>query len=229
MDAIIQVMESAIAARDLYTVAHQQRTTHLADLIAAEIDLPVQSRRDLHVAGRLHDLGKIAVPGDILSKHGKLNYFEFALIKIHPQMACDILRPLKITNIIQIILQHHERLDGSGYPLGLRGNEILLEAKILAVADVVDAICWDRPYRPSLGMDQALEEITDFKGTLYEAAVVDACMDVYEKWIDVISLDGSLIPGPQPDIFGSGPAANRSKASRQPLRRDANILYHLGG
>lgn len=204
MDAIIQVMESTIAARDLYTVAHQQRTAHLADLIAAEMDLPVQSRKDLHVAGRLHDLGKIAVPGDILSKHGKLNYFEFALIKFHPQMACDILRPLEITNIIQIILQHHERLDGSGYPLGLKGSEILLEARILAVADVVDAICSDRPYRPSLGMDQALEEITNFKGTLYDAAVVDACMNIYEEWTAVISRHGSLSSGPQPDVFGSG-------------------------
>jgi HD-GYP domain-containing protein (c-di-GMP phosphodiesterase class II) len=199
MDAIIQVMESTIAARDLYTVAHQQRTAHLADLIAAEMDLPAQSRRDLHVAGRLHDLGKIGVPGDILSKHGKLNYFEFALIKFHPQMACDILRPLAITNVIQIILQHHERLDGSGYPLGLRGSEILPEARILAVADVVDAICSDRPYRPSLGMDQALEEITSFKGTLYEAAVVDACMQVYEEWNAVISLKGSLSSGPHFD------------------------------
>ena len=199
MDAIIQVMESTIAARDLYTVAHQQRTAHLADLIAAEMDLPVQSRKDLHVAGRLHDLGKIGVPGDILSKHGKLNYFEFALIKFHPQMACDILRPLEITKVIQIILQHHERLDGSGYPLGLRGSEILPEARILAVADVVDAICSDRPYRPSLGMDQALEEITNFKGILYEAAVVDACMNVYEEWTAVISLKGSLSSGPQLD------------------------------
>jgi HD-GYP domain-containing protein (c-di-GMP phosphodiesterase class II) len=199
MDAIIQVMESTIAARDLYTVAHQQRTAHLADLIAAEMDLPAQDRRDLHVAGRLHDLGKIGVPGDILSKHGKLNYFEFALIKFHPQMACDILRPLEITKVIQIILQHHERLDGSGYPLGLRGSEILPEARILAVADVVDAICSDRPYRPSLGMDQALEEITNFKGILYEAAVVDACMNVYEEWTAVISLKGSLSLGPQLD------------------------------
>ena len=178
MDAIIQVIESSISARDPYTVAHQQRTTELACLIAAEMDLPEANRRELQVAGRLHDLGKIAVPGDILSKPGKLTSYEFSLIKIHPQKACDILRPLKLGKVTRIILQHHERLDGSGYPQKLKGSEILMEAKILAVADVVDAMHSHRPYRPALGLNQALEEITNFKGTLYEATVVDACMKV---------------------------------------------------
>ena len=184
MDAIIQVMDSSISARDPYTVAHQQRTTKLACLIAAEMDLPVANRRDLHVAGRLHDLGKIAVPGDILSKPGKLTDYELSLIKIHPQMAWDILQPLNLGQAAQIILQHHERLDGSGYPLNLKGSEILMEAKILAVADVVDAMHSHRPYRSALGLNQALEEITSFKGTLYEAAVVEACMKVMRDSAD---------------------------------------------
>jgi HD-GYP domain-containing protein (c-di-GMP phosphodiesterase class II) len=178
MDAIIEVIESSISARDPYTVAHQQRTTKLACRIAEEMDLPEENLRDLHVAGRLHDLGKIAVPGDILTKPGRLTPFEFSLIRIHPQKACDILRPLKLGKVSRIILQHHERLNGSGYPLKLKGSGILMEAKILAVADVVDAMYSHRPYRPALGLKRALEEINHHKGTLYEPAVVEACLKV---------------------------------------------------
>jgi putative nucleotidyltransferase with HDIG domain len=182
MDAIIQVMESTIAARDPYTVGHQQRATQLACLIAAEMDLPKASIEALHIGGRLHDLGKIAVPGEILSKPGKLTDVEFSLVKSHPQVGYEILQPLNLPQqIAQIILQHHERLDGSGYPRGLKGSEIILEARILAVADVVESICSHRPYRPSLGLDQALEEIVQFKGTLYDVEAVDACIRVFEK------------------------------------------------
>lgn len=182
MDAIIQVMELAIATRDPYTVAHQQRTTELACLIGAEMDLPEASLRDLYVAGRLHDLGKIAVPGEILSKPGNLTDSEFSLIKSHPQVAYDILQPLRLSqHIAKTIFQHHERLNGSGYPRGLRGGEIILEARILAVADVVEAMYSHRPYRPALGLDQALAEIAEFSGTLYDTAVVNACLKVYEN------------------------------------------------
>jgi putative nucleotidyltransferase with HDIG domain len=182
MQAIIQVLESTIGVRDPYTVAHQQRTTKLACAIATEMDLPEANLNDLQVAGRLHDLGKIAIPTEILSKPGKLTDAEFSLIKSHSQVAYDILQPLKFPGkVAQIILQHHERPDGSGYPLGLKGNEILLEAKILAVADVVESMCSHRPYRPALGLDQALAEISLQKGTLYDAAVVDACLRVYEN------------------------------------------------
>jgi putative nucleotidyltransferase with HDIG domain len=182
MDAIIQVIESTIAARDPYTVDHQQRVTHLACLIAREMDLPEASIDDLQAAGRLHDLGKVAVPGEILSKPGKLTDAEFSLIKCHPQVGYEILQPLKLPRqIAQIILQHHERLDGSGYPRGLRGSEILLGARILAVADVVEAICSHRPYRPSLGKDQAMAEIANFKRTRYDATVVNAWIRVYEN------------------------------------------------
>jgi HD-GYP domain-containing protein (c-di-GMP phosphodiesterase class II) len=182
MVAIIQVMESTIAVRDPYTVGHQRRATQLACLIAAEMDLPNPSLEDLNVAGRLHDLGKIGVPGEILSKPGKLTGAEFSVVKSHPQAGYEILQPLKLPQqIAQIILQHHERLDGSGYPQGLKGSEILLEAKILAVADVVDSICSHRPYQPSLGLDQALEEIVQFRGTLYDVEAVNAYLRVFEK------------------------------------------------
>lgn len=186
MDAIIQVMELTIAARDPYTVGHQQRATQLACAIGARMDLPEASLRELHVAGRLHDLGKIAIPGEILSKSGQLTPAEFSLIKTHPQVGYDILQPLKLPGqICQIVLQHHERLNGSGYPQGLKGREILLGAKILAVADVVEAMGSHRPYRPALDLDQALAEIARLKGTLYDAAVVDACLMVYEEdWAD---------------------------------------------
>src|SRR5208337_2264764 len=182
MVAIIQVMESTIAVRDPYTVGHQRRAAQLACLIAAEMDLPNPSIEDLNVAGRLHDLGKIVVPGKILSKTGKLTAAEFSLIKSHPQVGYEILQPLKLPQqIAQIILQHHERLDGSGYPQGLKGREILLEARILAVADVVDSICSHHPYRPSQGSDHALEEIVQFKGTLYDVEVVNAYIRVFKK------------------------------------------------
>ncbi len=181
MDALIQVMEATIAARDPYTVAHQRLTAQLACLIGAAMDLPVGSLRDLHVAGRLHDLGKIAIPGEILAKSGQLSDFEFSMIKSHPQVAYDILQPLNLPGqISQIMLQHHERLDGSGYPLGLKGKKILLEARILAVADVVEAMHSHRPYRPAMGLSLALEEIVQFKGILYDAKVVDACLRIYE-------------------------------------------------
>lgn len=182
MVAFIQVMESTIAVRDPYTVGHQQRATQVACLIAAEMDLPKQSIEDLNVAGRLHDLGKIGVPGEILSKTGKLTDAEFSVVKSHPQVGCEILKPLKLPQqIAQIILQHHERLDGSGYPQGLKGSEILMEARILAIADVVDSICSHRPYRPSMGLDRALEEIVQFRGTLYDVEAVNAYIRVFAK------------------------------------------------
>ena len=135
------------------------------------------------MAGTLHDLGKFAIPSDILSKPGKLTPQEFALIKTHPQVAYNILEPISLPgNTAQIILQHHERLNGSGYPKGLKGNDIILEAKILAVADVVEAMSSHRPYRPALGEGKALEEIIHNKGILYDEKVVEACVGLfYEK------------------------------------------------
>lgn len=182
MDAIIQVMESTIAARDPYTVDHQQRATHIAVAIAQRMGLSEERIQEIHIAGSLHDLGKIAVPQDILSKPGKLTDLEFAIIKTHPQVGYNILRPLEIPGqISQIIIQHHERINGSGYPYGLEAHEILLEAKILGVADVIEAMCSHRPYRPALGIDKALDEITKKKGILFDSEVVDSCLLLYEE------------------------------------------------
>ena len=182
MEAIVQVMESTIGARDPYTVGHQRRVTQIACAIGAEMGLSSEQLRELRVASSLHDLGKVAVPLDILSKPGKLTDLEFSLIKTHPQVAYDILKPLKLPEqISQIILQHHERLDGSGYPLGLKGKDLLLEARILGVADVVEAMCSHRPYRPALGLDQALEELVRHRGTIYDPEVVDACLKLYDE------------------------------------------------
>jgi len=182
MQAIIEVMESTIGARDLYTVEHQQRTTHIAMAIAEAMGLSPASLETLHVAGSLHDLGKIAVPMEILSKSGKLTDLEFAIIKTHPQMGYNILKPLNFPmGITQTIIQHHERMDGSGYPQGLDGPEIMLEARILGVADVLEAMCSHRPYRPALGLGKAMEEIAKKRGILYDPVVVDNCLRLYQK------------------------------------------------
>ena len=182
MEAIVQVMESTIGSRDPYTVLHQQRATQIACAIGAEMGLSSDQLRELRVAGSLHDLGKVAVPLEILAKPGRLNDLEFAMIKTHPQIGYDILRPLKLPRRLnQIILQHHERMDGSGYPLGLKGKDILLEARILGVADVVEAMCSHRPYRPALGLDQALAEILRCRGTLYDTEVADAIVNLYDE------------------------------------------------
>jgi HD-GYP domain-containing protein (c-di-GMP phosphodiesterase class II) len=180
MESLIQVLESTLAARDPYTVAHQRRVTQIACTIGREMGLSEDRLDELRIAGSLHDLGKIAVPASLLSKPGKLTTLEFALIKTHPQVGYNILKPIKLPgNTTEIILQHHERLDGSGYPQGLKGNEILLEARILGVADVMEAMCSHRPYRASLGMAESLQELVKNKGTLYDAGVVDTCLKLY--------------------------------------------------
>ncbi|MFZ0051112.1 MAG: HD-GYP domain-containing protein [Desulfobaccales bacterium] len=182
MQAIIQVIEATIGARDPYTVEHQQRATDIAMAIAEAMGLSPASLGMLQVAGRLHDLGKIAVPIEILSKSGKLTDLEFAIIKTHPQVGYNILKPLNFPmEITQTIIQHHERMDGSGYPQGLGGQEIMLEARILAVADVLEAMCCHRPYRPALGIEKAMEEITKNRGILYDPAVVDTCLRLYQE------------------------------------------------
>jgi hypothetical protein len=146
--------------------------------------LPEDRLRNLRIAGTLHDLGKFAIPSDLLSKPGKLTPQEFALIKTHPQVAYNILEPISLPgNTAQIILQHHERLNGSGYPPGLKGEEILLEARILGVADVMEAMCSHRPYRASLGLAETLDELIRNKGILYDAAVVETCLTLYGQYL----------------------------------------------
>jgi len=136
----------------------------------------------LRMAGIVHDLGKIGVPAEILSKASKLSDIEFGLLKNHPQISYDILKDIDFPwPVAQIVFQHHERINGSGYPLGLSGEDIYLEAKILAVADVIEAIASHRPYRPAYGIDKALEEISMNKGILYDPEVVDVCLRLFNE------------------------------------------------
>ncbi|MBU1162570.1 MAG: HD-GYP domain-containing protein [Proteobacteria bacterium] len=167
--------------RDLYRDRHQKRVSQLACAMAIEMSLPEEQIEGIRVAGNIHDIGKISVPMEILSKPGQITESEFDIVKNHAQAGYDILRTIEFPwPIAQIVLQHHERMDGSGYPQGLSGEDILLEAKILAVADVVEAMASHRPYRPALGIDKALEEISINKGKLYDAEVVNACLKVFK-------------------------------------------------
>jgi PAS domain S-box-containing protein len=178
----IQAMALTVETRDAYTAGHQRRVTNLARAISQEMGLTEDQVDGIRMAGVIHDLGKISVPAEILSKPGKLSALEFSLIKTHPQTGYDILKGIDFQwPIAQIVLQHHERLDGSGYPQGLIGDEIMDEAKILAVSDVVEAMSSHRPYRATLGIDAALEEVTKNKGTLYDAAVVDTTVNLFTK------------------------------------------------
>lgn len=180
MCVITQVIEATMKAKDPYTVQHQQRVTQIALSIAGQMGLPADSMEKLRIAGTLHDLGKIGIPNEILVKPGRLSDLEFAIIKTHPMVGYDILNPLEFPqSTTQIILQHHERWNGSGYPHGLSGDNILLEARILGVADVVEAMAADRPYRPALGIDRALDEISHNKGSLYDPTVAEACSQLY--------------------------------------------------
>jgi PAS domain S-box-containing protein len=180
--ATVNTLASTIEMRDPYTAGHQRRVTILACAIAEEMGLTEDQFDGLRMAGLIHDLGKINVPAEILSKPGRINEIEFSIIRYHPQICHDILRTIELPwPVAQIVLQHHERLDGSGYPQGLKGDEIMLEAKILAVADVVEAMSSHRPYRPALGVTLALEEITKNRGILYEPAVVDACKKIFTE------------------------------------------------
>jgi HD-GYP domain-containing protein (c-di-GMP phosphodiesterase class II) len=177
----IQVIAMTTEIRDPYTAGHQRRVSDLSRAIATEMNLSPDRIDNLRIAGNVHDLGKISVPAEILSKPGRLSSLESAMIKTHPQVGFDILKSAFPSSIAQIVLQHHERMDRSGYPSGLSGNDILLEARILAVADVVEAIASHRPYRPSLGIDKALEEINKNRGVLYDPQVVDACLVIFNE------------------------------------------------
>ena len=157
----IAAIASALEMRDPYTAGHQRNVATLATAIAAELELPQEEIDGLHLACVVHDLGKLFIPAEILSKPGRLNDLEFGLIRQHPQTGYEILKGIDFPwPIAQYVLQHHERLDGGGYPSGLKGEEILLGARILTVADVVEAMTSHRPYRPGLGIDAALEEIS---------------------------------------------------------------------
>ena len=182
IDATVNAVTMIGETRDPYTAGHQQRVTRLALAIAEQMQLPLEQREGLRVAGQLHDIGKISVPSDILNKPGKLSEGEMLIIKGHSRVSYDILKDIEFPwPVAGIVYQHHERLDGSGYPQGLKGEEILIEARILAVADVVEAMASHRPYRPALGIKAALKEITDHSGSLYDPDVVDSCLKLFNE------------------------------------------------
>jgi len=172
----VEAIAALYEKRDPYTAGHQRRVAQLACAIARKMGLSEDQIYGIHITGVVHDIGKIAVPGDILSKTGKLSSEEFNIVKTHPQVAYEVLRNLEFPwPVAETILQHHERLDGSGYPNGISGEAIILEARILCVADVVESMLSHRPYRPALGKKKALDEILNNKGILYDPAVADAC------------------------------------------------------
>lgn len=178
----ITAIASTIELRDPYTAGHQHRVANLASAIAKEMQLSEQQIEGIFLIGVVHDFGKVRVPAEILSKPGALSELEFRFIKEHSQTGYDILKGIDFPwPIAKVLLQHHERLDGSGYPHGIKGDEMLLEAKILAVADVVEAMISHRPYRAALDLDTALEEITINRGLLYDPDVVDVTLRLFRE------------------------------------------------
>jgi response regulator RpfG family c-di-GMP phosphodiesterase len=182
LHAFIRAMAAAVESRDPYTAGHQQRVAGLARRMAQEMALPEETILAAYFAGTIHDLGKISVPAEILSSPAKLSKAAMDIIREHPATAFEILKGIAFPwPIAEIVRQHHERLDGSGYPQGLLGDAITIEARILAVADVVEAMASHRPYRPAMGIDAALEEIGRGRGVRYDAAAVDACVRLFRE------------------------------------------------
>ena len=180
LETTIRTLGLTTEMRDPYTAGHQRRVADLACAVAKEMHVEEQSIRGIRAAGLVHDIGKLSIPAEILSKPSALTPLEFGLVKGHAQTGCDILKGIAFPwPVAEVVLQHHERLDGSGYPRGLRGDEIILGARILAVADVVEAMASHRPYRAALGTDAALREIRDHKGKLYDSDVVEACIQLF--------------------------------------------------
>ncbi|MBI3479825.1 MAG: PAS domain S-box protein [Nitrosomonadales bacterium] len=182
LEDTVRAIAAIVEMRDPYTAGHQARVADLAAAIGRQMGLPDEQVHAIHLAGVVHDLGKIRVPSEILSKPGKISDIEFSLIKTHAQAGYDILKEINfVWPIAQMVLQHHERLDGSGYPQGLKGDAILLEARILAVADVVEAMYSHRPYRAGLGLESALVEITKRRDIYYDPQTVDACLTLFRE------------------------------------------------
>lgn len=182
LNTTIQALMSAVEIKDPYTSGHQIRTADLAKAIAVEMELPRHKIEAINMAAPIHDIGKLATPADLLSKPAKLSGVEFALIQEHCRIGYEVLKKVESSlPLAEIIYQHHERMDGSGYPRHLKGEEILPESRILAVADVVEAMTSHRPYRPALGVYTALEYIEYNKGKLYDEEVVDACLRLFRE------------------------------------------------
>jgi HD-GYP domain-containing protein (c-di-GMP phosphodiesterase class II) len=182
LEESIQAISDTVEMRDPYTAGHQRRVAKLAVAMANDLGLPKDEIHGIQLAAGIHDLGKIRVPAELLTRPGKLTDIEFSLIKTHAQAGYDILKGIEFPwPIANMVLQHHERLDGSGYPQGLKGDQILAGSRILAVADVLETMASHRPYRPALGIDLALKEIERGRGTVYDPAVVDACLKLFRQ------------------------------------------------
>ncbi len=178
----IRAIALTVEKRDPYTAGHQNKVAGLCVAIASELGLTPERIEGVRLGATIHDIGKVYIPAEILNRPGKLTDPEFEIIKTHPQVGYDIVKDVKFPwPVGEMILQHHERLDGSGYPKGLKGEASLLEARILAVADTVEAMSSHRPYRPALGPEKALAEIEQHRGTRYDAAVVDACLKLFRE------------------------------------------------
>lgn len=178
----IQIITALVEQRDPYTAGHQRSVADLARAIGKQMGISKNTIDGIRMAGSVHDLGKMSIPAEILSHPGKLNKIEMTLVQNHPKTGYNILKDIKFPwPVAKIVLQHHERMDGSGYPQGMKGEDILLEARILAVADVVEAMDSHRPYRPALGIEAALKEIEENKGRLYDPAAVDACVKLFRE------------------------------------------------
>ncbi|MFP4477787.1 MAG: HD domain-containing phosphohydrolase [Desulfatibacillaceae bacterium] len=180
MRGTVQAMVATIGLTDPGTADHQKRSVQLALALGSELGLPKKQMDGIHLAGIIHDLGKISIPKSILEKPAALTPEEYKMVQRHPKVGYDILKSVEFPwPIAQIILQHHERMDGSGYPLGINGDQILLEARILAVADVMEAMMSDRPWRKAMTVDEALDELGSAKGTKFDPDVVDACLSLF--------------------------------------------------
>lgn len=180
LEQTVQAISLTIEKRDPYTAGHQARVAHLAGAIARHLDMAPERLEGLRLGAMIHDIGKIWLPTEILTRPRRLTETEYALVKTHPEVGWEIVRDIDFPwPVADMIRQHHERPDGSGYPQGLKDGDIVFEARILAVADVVEAMASHRPYRPALGLEQALEEIRRGAGRLYDSDIVDACVDLF--------------------------------------------------
>jgi len=199
LQEVVGALASAVEAKDPHTAGHQKRVAELASMIAKELGLSEEQVNVVYFASIIHDIGKIHIPAEILTKPGRLSEIELSLIRSHTKFGYEILKDIEFPwPIAQIVYQHHEKMDGSGYPVGLSGNDIIFEARIVLVADVVEAISNYRPYRPALGVEVALNEISKNKGILYDPDVVKACLKVFRKKKFKFSQDTERIKKPFP-------------------------------
>ena len=181
-DFIINILAVAVEINDPYIAGHHKRVTGLAAAMAMRMNLSAHIINGIRMAGLIHDIGKITVPFHILGKLGHLSDAEYGIIKNHPELGYQILKDIDFDGPVALIVyQHHERMNGTGYPQGLKGGEILPEARFLAVADVVEAICTHRPYRQALGVERALREISEHRGVLYDEEAVDVCVKLFRE------------------------------------------------